>query len=665
MQDAVDHFDMSLAELPPSILESISQEEASLPMISKIPVVVFGGGKFDAFPSNNIYPDNRAGPLAEHAGEILSKYTFLVNIMGSTEAGVLPLAVPESSADSAWLRIPPGLPEFHFVDRGEGMYELVYKRDPNARERLHSCWYSFPDADEYPSKDLYVKHPTREGLWKLVARTDDVIVLSNGEKVVGIPIEGALHESPNVEAAVVLGHGHFQVAALVEPTPGAREKYSDEELLKRLKPQIDQAISLVPGHARLAADHVMFTKVDRPMHRTPKGTVVRKATLAMYEAEINQLYESAAKEDASDETAHLKLFGANDAETEKTLREILTQVTEAKDIGPEQDFFAAGVDSLQVLTLVKRLKTKVRGELPVVDVQKVFVASFVYSHPTIRALAGALRSLRDPSAGKSDAESHHRAMEDMLAKYTKGIPQSNNDGRATVLLTGSTGSLGSYLLDALLALDRVKHVYALNRSEDAAARQRNAHCSRGLTTDFDGRVTFLHADLAHERLGLDGTNYSTLVASVTHIIHSQWPVDFNLALASFEPHVRGVRRLIDLAAAGVHRPRILFTSSVSTCGRWTAVHPGERVPERLIRDVRAPMPMGYAEGKYVAEHLLAAARSLGVGSDVVHVGQLAGPVERESGMWNKQEWFPSVSYALPYALQTTVRKQLTCDAAGG
>ncbi len=53
--------------------------------------------------------------------------------------------------------------------------------------------------------------------------------------------------------------------------------------------------------------------------------------------------------------------------------------------------------------------------------------------------------------------------------------------------------------------------------------------------------------------------------------------------------------------------------------------------------------MGYGESKYVAEQLLErAGKTSGVAAAVCRVGQLAGPVVKQ-GVWNKQEWLPSVS----------------------
>lgn len=39
------------------------------------------------------------------------------------------------------------------------------------------------DRDAYATTDLVVPHPTKRGLWKIIGRADEQIVLSNGEKV--------------------------------------------------------------------------------------------------------------------------------------------------------------------------------------------------------------------------------------------------------------------------------------------------------------------------------------------------------------------------------------------------------------------------------------------------------------------------------------------------
>ena len=276
--------------------------------------------------------------------------------------------------------------------------------------------------------------------------------------------------------------------------------------------------------------------------------------------------------------------------------------------------------------------------------------ALVYANPTVRSLATALRALGHEVDSEENAEKFAKEVDAMVDKYTADLPAPSSPSLDStyhkdefyVVLTGSTGSLGSYLLDLLLSDSRVKRVFALNRSADGEAKQVKSSTTRGLSPEWGSRVQFLRADLSQAQLGLSPAEYETLVGATTHIIHNQWPVNFNLPLRTFEPHVQGVRRLVDLAVAAPHRPRVLFTSSISAVGNWVAVHPGVPVPEATIADARVPSTMGYGGSKHAGERILseAAARS-GIDAAVVRVGQLAGSVVRGS-VWNRDEWFSSL-----------------------
>jgi thioester reductase-like protein len=92
-------------------------------------------------------------------------------------------------------------------------------------------------------------------------------------------------------------------------------------------------------------------------------------------------------------------------------------------------------------------------------------------------------------------------------------------------------------------------------------------------------------------------------SSVTAIIHNAWTLNFNLALQSFEPHLQGTRRLIDLAlsSANVDSVRFLFTSSIATAQSWPKkMGP---YPEEIQREAKYAVGSGYGEGKYVVERV--------------------------------------------------------------
>jgi len=111
-------------------------------------------------------------------------------------------------------------------------------------------------------------------------------------------------------------------------------------------------------------------------------------------------------------------------------------------------------------------------------------------------------------------------MEAMVEKYSSSFSsrQVREDAASTsaacnvVLVTGTTGRLGSHLLAALATRPDVKTVYALNRApaSDIEERQRKTFESWGLDTEIlrSGKIVLMTADLAKPFFGLAEDVYS-------------------------------------------------------------------------------------------------------------------------------------------------------------
>lgn len=227
--------------------------------------------------------------------------------------------------------------------------------------------------------------------------------------------------------------------------------------------------------------------------------------------------------------------------------------------------------------------------------------------------------------------------------------QPVNNGELFVVLTGSTGSLGSYLLDRILAHPLVAKVYCLNRSSNSKERQIQTasfpKLNINLSTD---RVEFLHGQCGKPSFGLDVEKYKELLETTTHIVHNACAVNFNLAVESFESsHIYGVRELLDFSATSSKAIHIICISSISSVTNWPVDHEGP-VPERVINDSRVAEMNGYGESKHIAELLLDAGYIItGITSSILPIGQIGGPI-KSSGVWNKQEWLPSLIRSSKY-----------------
>lgn len=526
----------------------------------------------------------------------------------------------------------------------EGMHELVIVRDRNL-EPFQGVFYAYPELEEWPMNDLYDRHPTKPFLWRYRGRKDHVIVFSNGEKVVPVLMEAALTSSPMVKGVMVVGHRRFQPLALLE-LAGGQDPPADETerrtLIQELSHFIDEANVYAPAHAQLDHHHILFAEPSRPIHYLGQGKIQRQLTYNLYKDDIIAAYNAIEKRSVSNHHIFTSVY-----ESIEWLRIQLIEVA-GKNVEADDDLFKAGVDSLHVMKLAR----EIGGVSP----------SVIYRHPTLRLLASFLVGNAPDEGSRSESTDTLDKMASLLRLYTAALPrQVRKDRRMTVdgtevaretnmrvVLTGSTGSLGSYLLDALYHSPQVAGIVCLNRGTDSADRQRSASESRGLTSDWDERrVLFLEADLSAPLLGLYPAVYQRLQTETTHVIHNQWPVNFHWPVACFEPHIRGVRNLIDLCLVTRHDALLLFISSVSAVGAWSEPSP---VPEAPVSNMAAAA-MGYGQAKLVSEQILERAVAFsGLRAATCRVGVVAGPVERPEGLWNRHEYIPAVRTRLSFLL---------------
>ncbi|UCC93451.1 MAG: SDR family oxidoreductase, partial [Thermoplasmata archaeon] len=122
-----------------------------------------------------------------------------------------------------------------------------------------------------------------------------------------------------------------------------------------------------------------------------------------------------------------------------------------------------------------------------------------------------------------------------------------------VLVTGGPGFLGAQVCLRLIQetdMDIVALVRA--RDHEAAARRiaRSWYDWPDLASQVGGRVRALAADICEERLGLTEEDYGTLVATVTHVIHSAADMRLNGPMEELRrTNVGGTRHMLELARA--------------------------------------------------------------------------------------------------------------------
>ncbi|KAI0799165.1 hypothetical protein GGR55DRAFT_692891 [Xylaria sp. FL0064] len=586
------------------------------------------------------------GDLPQTIGDRVAAKIRLRSQWGASEVGIPPqLITPElEREEGGWRYI-----RFHpctgaiFEEITSGIYELVIRRQEDTKTQPGFSIRGFENLAECRTRDLFEPHPTLPDTWRWRARADDIIVLLNGEKTNPVSMEQFIvSKNPTlVSGAIVIGAQRFQAALVIEPKDLASNMTMAEKaaLIEKVWPSVLEANKSVPAHAK------------RGLIRAGKGTIQRTASIAQYTEEIEKLYASIEvtfDEDEDPDSAHLRLRSVDLADTDSVSRLIWKTVrglTGWTDIDESASFFEAGMDSLQALQLARALRKSLQaGSLAL---------STIYHNPSALQLAQSLsRAAAETSTEETDVA------DELLSSYRNQIlqipkpvtPISSHGQKDTsgidVILTGSTGNLGTSILKALLARDGIGHVFCLNRSADGGrAAQEIRFSSAGLGAELldESRVTLLQTDLTHKTLGLSQEMYQSLAGRAGLILHNAWPVNFNLTLSGFRAQLTGLVNLLTLATTATpQRMRTMFVSSV---GAVAGLEPGapasESVPSETVALSVTGMN-GYARSKLLAELLCdTASRSLQIPVEIVRVGQVAG-FSTQGTTWNWSEWLPSM-----------------------
>lgn len=606
----------------PYILEQLSTSEKGRNALAKLSALNYGGA-----------------PMSQATGKTVSSLFRLQTLMGSSETGYTPTLLCEDPADWGYMEWNPAF-ELRMDFIGDGLWELTLPRPSSLQ--YHGIFHSHPHLELYRTGDLFRPHPTKPALWHYEGRGDDIIVLSNGEKLNPIDAEKLIQSHPLVRLAAIFGQDRFQTSLLIEPEwEQLHPNLGLEQLQEALGPVIDEANRLLPAYGKIFRSHVIFASCDEPFALSPKGTLRRRQIAKTYHAALDALYAPAMTV-ISTADHFPELHRSSVLDIERWIQSYITAILERDTIGLEDDLFSVGIDSLQVVRLVQFLEKTSKSFMSPQSSTR-WTNSMVYESPTARKLADTLyKQIHSHEVASDISNTEDWSREDNIIRSIWQQAQFLGSGGLTLALTGSTGELGSYLLHSLLRDPSVTRIYCLNRSTDAAARQLASFQKKKLTTVWlteTSRVQFWKTDLDKTSLGLESSRYEILQNEVDFIIHNAWPVNFNQPLSSFEPQLVGLRQLLKLVESSSLRAEFHFISSISTV-LGQVMSPGSTIFEELQRTSSA-LEQGYAESKAVAESLCGISSKRTTSRIAIHrVGQLGGPSTPMAGMWNPRDWFP-------------------------
>jgi nucleoside-diphosphate-sugar epimerase/aryl carrier-like protein len=645
----------------PSILEDLClmPDEEALHVLASLDFVAVGGG-----------------PIKISVGErLVAMGVRLLNHYGATEIGAIaPIFCPQSDYDWHYLRLRKDmgleLAPISGEDSQKGLYKLVGR--------------PFGWDSTFEIADRLVLHPDRpESDFRVQGRTDDLIVLATGEKVMPQNLESALDRSPIVKAALVFGEGQFELGVIVQPAAPVRDG-EVEQFVTQLWPEILEANTFMDSHAQiLFPEAIIVARDGQHLPRSDKGSLMRKEAYQSFKKEIEEAYRRVEHGDMTQtrsSRAHLDLKNLHSSLQRLVQQCLGNAATDSEaDCGYDDDVFELGYDSLRAL----RLRRLIRVELNI-EVE----ADFVYRNPTINAIAEAVRermqadgesegdstsSPRKLARTKGRAERMWGWVEQYSSIQTTTISQyhqyasddsSAPEQGAVIVLTGSTGSIGCHLLAYLSHHPKVHQIICLDRPHNpqqphnrdtlkdnhASLRQKLAVHKHGieLTSHAWSKVTAIATDTSRRHLGIHVHAYKSICSKVTHVIHNAWPMDFKRPLESFKTQFQAVQNLLQLASdaslASSMATRFVFNSSIAAVARLPTIT-GNSGPihERYMDDAEATSTIGYAEAKLVCEKIMqrvVVAHPGVLDASIIRIGQICG--SEQSGVWNHNEHFPAL-----------------------
>ena len=499
-------------------------------------------------------------PTNQKTIEILSKVGIKIcDGYGLTEStgGCLcnqePEVHPESAGKPYALDMDIKIEDGEICLKGPMIMKGYYKAPLLTAKVMDGEWFHTGDMGEIKE----------DGHVIVYGRKDNLIKLSNGEKVYPEEWEDVLAKIEGVTAVMVCAIGDHLAALLYL-------KFDSKEAREKINAQIAGINEQKPGYEKIM--DVRFRETPFPMTSSMK--IKRKEVML----------------ELSGEKKECTYVPPQNKVQEKIMEQVKNILTGESHIGIHDNLFENGLDSLTVLNLALFL-----GCDPAV----------IYECKTVHKLSECIRIDMMEHVDIADQQIKTPGINEAIEVDEKPMKKD-----ATVMITGATGYLGPHIVKELLKAGH--KVICLIRS-----KERYLAAFKYYGVEPRDAIECVIGDVTKKQFGLSQIAYEDLSKRVGMVFHVAASVNHvGNVEKSYKINVIGTEEVIQFCeAAGA---QLYHMSSYAVCGFGT-----DKVLDEKVLDIGQQITLNpYIQTKYQAEERVLAAREKGVDSTIFRIGNL-------------------------------------------
>ncbi len=475
-------------------------------------------------------------------------------------------------------------------------------------------------VDDSPYDDGYLRTGDmgffHDGELFVCGRIKDMIIL-RGQNYYPQDIEGVVERASSLIRAHCVAA--FQIHEDSEPALAIVAEVKNPKVL----PDARKIAAAVRSYLNVEVALISFI-APRAIPRTSSGKIMRHRAKQMWLAgEFTILADFSREKDAG--------IAENTSENHSPFDVLKARYNLT---GKESyNLVEAGLDSLDLVVFMHELKELLKDkgaevlarQVDIGVIQRVSVAElFGLAEQLERAPEEALAMLRH-SLGAFREEQRAAEMK-MMCDDKKLIfeppvpaPLPDKPELHRVLLTGGTGFIGPFLMKSLLEQTRAKIYVLVRASDDIQGRQRlraamesMGPCSTALMHTFEARVIPICGDLGQANLGLQQDVWDFLAHEMDTVFHNGATVNYLFNYDRMrDANVMGTNEVLRLAFEG--RPKEFNYVSTTFVFGWAVK---SVLWETDLNQNMELLDFGYSQTKWVAEQVVADARSRGLSARI-------------------------------------------------